>query len=50
MKVPLSWIRDFVPLPESLRPSEIVEKLVGLGFEVDGKTIYLITSEVIRKK
>ena len=36
MKVPLSWIRDFVPLPESLRPSEIVEKLVALGFEVEG--------------
>lgn len=36
MKVPLSWVRDFVPLPESLNPSEIVEKLVGLGFEVEG--------------
>ena len=36
MKVPLSWVRDFVPLPDSLSPSEIVEKLVALGFEVEG--------------
>ena len=36
MKVPLSWVREFVPLPDSLNPQEIVEKLVGLGFEVEG--------------
>ncbi len=36
MKVPLSWVREFVPLPESLTPSEIVERLVALGFEVEG--------------
>lgn len=36
MKVPLSWVRDFVPLPESLDPHDVVERLVGLGFEVEG--------------
>lgn len=36
MKVPLSWVRDFVPLPDSVTPAEIVDRLVGLGFEVEG--------------
>lgn len=38
MKVPLSWIREFTPLPDSITPHEVVEKLVGLGFEVEGIT------------
>lgn len=36
MKLPLSWVREYVPLPESIKPAEIVEKLVDLGFEVEG--------------
>jgi phenylalanyl-tRNA synthetase beta chain len=36
MKVPLSWVRDFVPLPDSLSPAEIVDRLIGLGLEVEG--------------
>ena len=36
MKVPLSWIREFVPLSNSTPTLEVVEKLVGLGFEVEG--------------
>ncbi|MFM7499782.1 MAG: phenylalanine--tRNA ligase subunit beta, partial [Actinomycetota bacterium] len=36
MKVPLSWVREFVPLPASLTADEIVDKLVSLGFEVEG--------------
>lgn len=36
MKVALSWVRDFVPLPESTQATEVVERLVGLGFEVEG--------------
>lgn len=36
MKAPLSWIREFVPVAESLSTFEIVEGLVGLGFEVEG--------------
>lgn len=36
MKVALSWVRDFVPLPLSTPTSEVVERLVGLGFEVEG--------------
>ena len=35
MKVPLSWVREFVPLPESTAPQVVVEKLVSLGFEVE---------------
>ena len=35
MKVPLSWVREFVPLPTETDVSLIVERLVGLGFEVE---------------
>jgi len=36
--------------PKTMTQLKAVAKKAGLGFEVDGKTIYLITSEVIRKK
>jgi cytoplasmic iron level regulating protein YaaA (DUF328/UPF0246 family) len=36
--------------PKTMAQLKAVAKKAGLGFEVDGKTIYLITSEVIRKK
>jgi phenylalanyl-tRNA synthetase beta chain len=36
MKVPLSWVREFVPLPPHVQTQVIVDRLVGLGFEVEG--------------
>jgi hypothetical protein len=36
--------------PKTLTQLKAVAKKAGLGLEVDGKTIYLITSEVIRTK
>lgn len=36
--------------PKTMAQLKAVAKKVGLGLEVEGKTIYLITSEVIRKK
>jgi len=36
--------------PKTLTQLQAVAKKAGLGFEVEGKTIFLVTSEVIRKK
>lgn len=36
--------------PKTMAQLKAVAKKAGLGLEVEGKTIYLITSEVIRKK
>jgi cytoplasmic iron level regulating protein YaaA (DUF328/UPF0246 family) len=36
--------------PKTITQLKAVAKKAGLGLEVEGKTIYLITSEVIRKK
>ncbi len=35
MKIPLSWIREFVDLPKSIAISEIEEAFVRVGFEVE---------------
>lgn len=36
MKVPLSWIIEFAPVPAELSPAEISDAFVAVGFEVDG--------------
>ena len=36
MKVPVSWLREFVEIPESLSGREVSELLLGVGFEVEG--------------
>jgi phenylalanyl-tRNA synthetase beta chain len=36
MKVPVSWLRDYVAIPESLSGRDVAELLVGVGFEVEG--------------
>jgi hypothetical protein len=36
--------------PKTMAQLKAVAKKAGLGLELEGKTIYLITSEVIRKK
>lgn len=36
MKVPFSWLREFVDLPDSVGVNEISELLIKRGFEVEG--------------
>jgi len=36
VKVPLSWLREFAHIPESLGAAEIEEAFVSVGFEVEG--------------
>jgi phenylalanyl-tRNA synthetase beta chain len=35
VRIPLSWLKSHVDLPESVTPQEIAETLVSLGFEVE---------------
>ena len=35
MKVPLSWLREFVDMPDDLSLAEIEEAFVAVGFEVE---------------
>ncbi|WP_034269701.1 phenylalanine--tRNA ligase subunit beta [Actinospica robiniae] len=35
MRVPVSWLREYVDLPESLTGRELAERLVPAGFEVE---------------
>jgi phenylalanyl-tRNA synthetase beta chain len=35
VKLPLSWLKSYVDVPDSLTPQEISEALVNLGFEVE---------------
>lgn len=35
MRVPLSWLREFADIPDSVSPEEISEALVRVGFEVE---------------
>ena len=36
MKVPVSWLREFVDIPEALSGREVSDLLLGVGFEVEG--------------
>ncbi|WP_344134952.1 phenylalanine--tRNA ligase subunit beta, partial [Luedemannella flava] len=38
MRIPLSWLREFVALPADLSPADLERALVGLGIEVDDVT------------
>ncbi|MEN9698505.1 MAG: hypothetical protein RL448_460 [Actinomycetota bacterium] len=38
MLAPLSWLKEFVTLPKSLKPEAIADIFVQLGFEVEGIT------------
>jgi phenylalanyl-tRNA synthetase beta chain len=35
VKIPLSWLKSYVDVPDSLTPEQISEALVSLGFEVE---------------
>ncbi|MSZ33688.1 MAG: hypothetical protein F2627_03960, partial [Actinobacteria bacterium] len=36
MKIPVSWLREFVEIPENLSGREVSELLLSVGFEVEG--------------
>ena len=36
MKIPVSWLREFVEIPEHLSGREVSELLLSVGFEVEG--------------
>ena len=36
MKVPVSWLRDFVSIPEAASGRDVAEMLIAVGFEVEG--------------
>ena len=36
MRIPLSWIREYAEIPDSVTPEEIGAALVRVGFEVEG--------------
>jgi phenylalanyl-tRNA synthetase beta chain len=36
MRAPLSWIREYASIPESVTPAEIADALARVGFEVEG--------------
>jgi len=36
MKVPVSWLREFVEIPDSLTGREVSDLLLSVGFEVEG--------------
>ena len=35
MRAPLSWIREFVEIPDSVTPEQISDGLIRVGFEVE---------------
>jgi phenylalanyl-tRNA synthetase beta chain len=36
MKIPLSWLQEFVALPPKINPAQITQAFVNVGFEVEG--------------
>jgi phenylalanyl-tRNA synthetase beta chain len=44
MRVPLSWLRDYVDLPDDARPRQIADKLVAAGLEVE--TVHELGADV----
>jgi phenylalanyl-tRNA synthetase beta chain len=36
MRVPLSWLNEFVPLPEAATPADVMAELVKVGLEEEG--------------
>lgn len=40
MKLPISWINEFVKFPKNTKTETIVENLVKLGYEVESVEIF----------
>ena len=36
MRIPVSWLREFAPLPEDISGRELASLLLSVGFEVEG--------------
>ena len=42
MKLPISWISEFVKFPKTTKTEIIVDNLVKLGYEVEGVEILVM--------
>ncbi len=40
MKLPISWINEYVKFPKNTKTEVIVDNLVKLGYEVEGVEIF----------
>lgn len=47
MKVPLSWLREFVEIPAALSPADLEEAFVSVGFEVEALTEQDLTGPLL---
>jgi phenylalanyl-tRNA synthetase beta chain len=47
VRIPLSWLREFVELPESLTPEEVHESLVSVGLEEEAIHRFEVTGPVV---
>lgn len=47
MRVPLSWLREYVDLAESVTPEEVLESLVSVGFEEEGVHRFELTGPIV---
>ena len=47
MRVPLSWLREFVDVPEGASPEDVLEALVRVGFEEEDVHRFEVTGPVV---
>jgi len=47
MRVPLSWLREFVDVPEGTTPDEVLAALVSVGFEEEDVHRFELTGPVV---
>jgi phenylalanyl-tRNA synthetase beta chain len=47
MRVPLSWLREFVDVPEDATPEDVLEALVRVGFEEEDVHRFEVTGPVV---
>ena len=40
MKLSISWIKEYVELSKNINDQQIINKLVELGFEIEGEEIF----------
>ena len=48
MKVPLSWLRDYVDIPPSSSQRELTDLFNNLGLVVEGVEVILLSTEPFR--
>ena len=47
MRVPLSWLREFVEVPEGATPDDVYASLVAVGFEEEDAIGFDVTGPVV---